>query len=366
MIKSDRYIFGSVHFPEDQEHLEFQFKFLVIVIVGGAALTWLFLVANRLDVNPLDSPHLVSMRIFTAMSLLLWWLLRGRPHRFRIISWLYLALCLLEYTSAVLFVPSDELRILWFITSVPGVFLILGVRIGWIVTFISLSIVLLTNAYNEAAYSINGITTFTLGMVYLSLFFHFFVNRSVSYYSRLQESNRHLRHMASHDMLTGVLNARAYYQSCDQLIRLADRDGSSYSVLFVDLDHFKSVNDRYGHAAGDTVLKSVAQCLAQSIRCSDCIGRIGGEEFSIFLPATRGEAATKLAETIRRAIESLQLDIGGVQYLSITASIGIAEKSRTQQSMKEIQHEADQAMYAAKAGGRNRVSRFQTPVTSVL
>lgn len=358
-MKVSQWIFGSVHFDENQEHLEFQFKFLLIIMLGGAFLTALFLIANRLDVNPLDSPHVISMQIFTSTSLVLWWLLRGKPYRFKPIAWLYLVLCMLEYTSALVFVPTDELRILWFITNVPGVFLILGIRVGWIVTFISLFIVLTVNLHSEAPYSVNGITTFILGMLYFSLFFHIFLNRSVSYLARLQQSNENLRYMASHDTLTGVLNARAYYQTCDQLIQLANRENTGYSVMFVDLDHFKLVNDRHGHAAGDIVLKSVAACLSNSIRGSDFIGRVGGEEFSIFLPGTDGDSAVDLAETIRYSIESLHPDIGD-QRLKITASIGIAEKSHMQQTMQEIQHQADQAMYDAKAAGRNRVSRFQT------
>lgn len=164
--------------------------------------------------------------------------------------------------------------------------------------------------------------------------------------------------MASHDMLTGVLNARAYYEVCDRLIHVARRSGNPYSVLFIDLDHFKTINDSYGHAAGDVVLKAVAECLTKAIRHSDALGRIGGEEFSVFLPNTDEEGAATLAENIRHAVESLRPEIEE-RHLRVTASIGVAADQDRVQSMLEIQQNADRAMYEAKAEGRNRVSRFR-------
>lgn len=139
------------------------------------------------------------------------------------------------------------------------------------------------------------------------------------------------------------------------MIEVARRQRTPYAVLFVDLDHFKSINDTHGHAAGDVVLKSVADCLARSLRASDALGRIGGEEFSIFLPNTDAAGAAKLAENIRSAIESLMPSIGE-RSLKVTASIGVARNSHSEQTMLEIQKTADQAMYRAKAAGRNRVS----------
>jgi len=129
--------------------------------------------------------------------------------------------------------------------------------------------------------------------------------------------------MATRDMLTGVLNARAYYEICDSLINLATRNSTPYSVLFIDLDHFKSINDNYGHAAGDIVLRSVANCIQGGLRNSDVMGRIGGEEFSVFLPNTDAIAATQVAEQLRQSIEVLMPSFGDRQ-LKITASIGVA------------------------------------------
>ncbi|MEO0317520.1 MAG: hypothetical protein RL404_1197, partial [Pseudomonadota bacterium] len=194
-------------------------------------------------------------------------------------------------------------------------------------------------------------------MIYFAVFFHAYARQSIWFFVRLRESNRELRELATRDMLTGVLNARAYYEICDSLIRVAQRNRAPYAVLFVDLDHFKSINDTHGHAAGDIVLKSVADCLSRSLRESDALGRIGGEEFSIFLPNTDRDGAVRLAEGIRSSIECLMPCIGE-RTLKVTASIGVARNQHSEQTMKEIQQQADQAMYRAKAGGRNRVSSF--------
>lgn len=110
-------------------------------------------------------------------------------------------------------------------------------------------------------------------------------------------------------------------------------------MLFIDLDHFKAINDQHGHATGDVVLQCVGHLIAQSVRQSDLAGRIGGEEFAVLLPDTE-------AQGLR---------------LSISASIGVALGGMAEQNMQDVQHQADLAMYEAKAAGRNRVTLFKPP-----
>jgi len=121
----------------------------------------------------------------------------------------------------------------------------------------------------------------------------------------LAEANKKLQLLADNDPLTGLLNARAYYELCERMMSLALRHNNSSSVLFVDLDHFKKINDTYGHHVGDLVLKAVSACILQTCRNSDLIGRVGGEEFSIFLPETDNSGAMIFAEKLRSNIEQL-------------------------------------------------------------
>lgn len=361
MIESFRHLLsGPASFGEQEEYLEFQYYFLLALMLSTALLTGLFVLAARTDVNVIPAGHVWANTLFCVLSLLLAAVLRGRKAWVLPIAWIYECASLLINVSAFLLVPNDELRVIWMFTNLAGVYSLLGRRAGVVITGVTLVQLLLCNHYTSAPLSANALVTGIMGLLYLSLFFYVYSGRLMSYFSRLQASNARLHELASHDALTGVFNARAYYNLCDRAIRLSARMASPFSVLFVDLDHFKRINDTHGHAAGDIVLKSVAQCLQDCIRRSDLLGRIGGEEFSVFLPDTGQAGAMLVAETLRREIESLMpvLPAGAVQ---ITASIGVASSTETDRltgTMQRIQQHADQAMYQAKAQGRNRVSCF--------
>jgi diguanylate cyclase (GGDEF)-like protein len=204
-------------------------------------------------------------------------------------------------------------------------------------------------------YSVNALFTISLGITYLSAFFHAFRARSISFHLAMVEANRRLAEMAARDPLTGLFNARAYYALCEQALARARRERRPFAMLFVDLDHFKSINDRFGHEAGDTVLRATAICLAEGVRNSDLVGRIGGEEFSALLPDTERDGALRLAEKLRAEIEALKPDIGS-ERLPVTASVGIAIGGPESPSIAEVQRRADEAMYQAKRKGRNRVT----------
>lgn len=178
---------------------------------------------------------------------------------------------------------------------------------------------------------------------------------------KLLEANEKLLFMANNDPLTGLLNTRAYHNLCEKFINLAHRNDLPFSVLFIDLDHFKNINDTYGHDVGDLVLKATSKCITLSCRESDVIGRVGGEEFSIFLPETDSAGAIAFAETIRVNIEQLSPNIGDNKEISITASIGVASKMVHHKAITDIQRDADHAMYHAKKDGRNRVACLSLP-----
>ena len=353
-----RWIFGQVSFQDNEEFDEFRFRFLMIVLLAGAVCTGLLIVGDRSSINRIAPLHVRSMLLFTLCSMVLWWLLRSHKERFLPVAVVYETICLLEYVSALIFVSEDELRVLWFMTNIPGVYILLGQRAGAFITGLTLVGLAWGNRYLAAPYSPNALATLLTSIAYTGVFFHFYGARSISYFVRMRQSYERVLHMATHDPLTGVLNARAYYATCDQLIELAKRQRTPYTVLFVDLDHFKAINNTHGHAAGDLVVQAVALALQQGIRASDALGRIGGEEFSIFLPHTDLTSASRLAETLRQTIQDLMPAISAAQRIRITASIGVARNQHSDQTMLAIQQQADQAMYLAKSQGRNRVSCF--------
>jgi len=162
------------------------------------------------------------------------------------------------------------------------------------------------------------------------------------------------------DDLTQVANRREVFFRLEEEIHRAQRYGTPLAVVVLDLDHFKNVNDRYGHLAGDETLRKVGTCVRNHIRVADIAGRIGGEEFLIVMPHTTSELAGYVAERIRRKIEDLTFpEIA--EDLRISISAGVAELS-AKEDAEQIVARADRAMYSAKHAGRNRVVCFpQTP-----
>jgi diguanylate cyclase (GGDEF)-like protein len=161
------------------------------------------------------------------------------------------------------------------------------------------------------------------------------------------------------DGLTGLPNRRAIEDTLKRMVSYTDRSGGSLAVVLFDLDHFKQVNDLYGHEKGDEVLSCVGVTVTSTIRSSDFAGRHGGEEFILLLPDTDARSATTAAEKLRLAIAAI--DVPGVPR-AITASFGIATMPVDGSEPSSLLRTADRALYLAKASGRNRVERLETNV----
>lgn len=173
---------------------------------------------------------------------------------------------------------------------------------------------------------------------------------------RVREQNRLLARISRTDGLTELLNRRYWEEAVSVEFQRCRRAGHRATLLMLDIDHFKSINDRHGHPVGDEVIRSVAAILRGSLRQQDVAGRYGGEEFGILLPDTAVAGAQTLAERMRKRIEAATLSSAG---LHATVSIGIAElDARDGDHAVWISH-ADRALYAAKERGRNRSERFQ-------
>lgn len=168
--------------------------------------------------------------------------------------------------------------------------------------------------------------------------------------NQIQVLNEKLSFLASTDVLTGVNNRRQIEKCLSVEMERARRTVMPFSILMLDLDHFKVINDTFGHAIGDTVLTSAAQAIRVSLRSMDVVGRYGGEEFLVLLPNTGLEKAVMIAERIRTQLHAINIQ---PQNISVSASIGAAEFSG--QTSDKIIHAADQKMYSAKSQGRDKV-----------
>lgn len=173
--------------------------------------------------------------------------------------------------------------------------------------------------------------------------------------ARLEQDQRLLQELASRDGLTGLYNHRMYYLRLDEELIRRQRSGMPISVLLLDIDHFKQVNDNYGHLTGDRVLKTLSELVMRSCRAIDYACRYGGEEITVILPETDAQGAREIAERLRRAIESHHFELGDDKEGHITVSIGVFTSSGSAGSSKAITDSADHALYRAKEGGRNRV-----------
>ena len=165
--------------------------------------------------------------------------------------------------------------------------------------------------------------------------------------------------LATIDPLTGIANRQAVLSRVEEELARAVRYGRPLSVILVDLDHFKRLNDSHGHAAGDAMLRHIAQLLAGNVRSVDVAGRYGGEEFLILLPETDVDAAAALAEKLRRVVANAQVPVGDGVTVSITMSAGVAGGMGQVLRLDALVRDADAALYSAKALGRNQVYVFR-------
>lgn len=199
---------------------------------------------------------------------------------------------------------------------------------------------------------INGTLVAVLAVIVSRTLFSQF-RRNHEHLSVIEEQRRTLQRLATEDSLTGLPNRRSILASLEQEFARSKRYGGGFAVALADLDHFKRINDRHSHAAGDAALQAATEAFRSCLRRSDHVGRYGGEEFLFIFPECELREATRACEKIREVLETYDWhEIA--RGLAVTTSIGVAE-SHGKGSVAELIHEADTELYAAKRSGRNRV-----------
>ncbi|MCW8821758.1 MAG: diguanylate cyclase [Sulfurovum sp.] len=191
--------------------------------------------------------------------------------------------------------------------------------------------------------------------VMLIFFFYWLVGRIGRH---IEKDEQALHDLATHDGLTGLYNHRFFYKKFQEELERARRFNHTVSLLMLDIDHFKSVNDTYGHQAGDAILSALSERLKNCVRSIDWVCRYGGEEITVILPETDKLGAEQAAEELRILIEQNPFDIGNDQYINITVSIGIATYPLDAQEVPLLISAVDTALYQAKEDGRNRVCAY--------
>ena len=207
----------------------------------------------------------------------------------------------------------------------------------------------------------------SLGNVLIGFFIPAVITPGVVYsftrlVARLDRAESQMRHLATEDHLTKTYNRRHFSDLAERAWAHAARHAEPLSLLMLDADHFKSVNDTYGHAAGDVVLTKLAEVCRENLRASDVVGRYGGEEFVILLSETDLVEAQETAERLRRQLELTQVDIAQ-GTITFTVSIGVATKTPSSLSVEQLLEQADGALLRAKREGRNRLRVADAPET---
>lgn len=247
--------------------------------------------------------------------------------------------------------------VVFYIRPLPSALLYLFAFAGY---FYGLS---LTQNNSEQLFSnrLNGITAGFLGWALTIVMWRTFTTITrqqrelAEVNATLQDRQTELEHLTSRDGLTGLFNRYTFVQLTEQELARARRQGGATTLLLLDLDHFKRVNDTYGHPAGDAVLRHVAALLADTVRSTDLVGRLGGEEFIVLLPGTPGDAARFLAEKLRYRIAA---NPAVWQDLMIQTCVSIGLSSTTAEhpcGFESLYSDADTALYKAKERGRNQV-----------
>ena len=171
---------------------------------------------------------------------------------------------------------------------------------------------------------------------------------------QLEEAINVSKHLAT-DELTGIMNRRAIMEKLTDEFNRSKRYNEPFAILVIDIDHFKNVNDSYGHLFGDTVIKHVAATCHESLRDTDYLGRFGGEEFIALLPKADQKSAIKVAERIRKLVETSSVEYDKDENINVTVSIGLSEYRSADNEITDVMKRADDRLYIAKNNGRNQV-----------
>jgi diguanylate cyclase (GGDEF)-like protein len=349
----NNFLFSGFKFSGSEDLLQFKFKMLNSIFITVAFFSALFGVLSDLGINDIGPIHSKVDYVYSFLTIMLILFLRQSKKNYDLTAHALLIISLLTFTSALIFVPQDEFRMIWFYLLIYVAYMIQDRTSGIFYTLASIIIILTVNIFIELQLSQVAINSGILGLVIGSFLSYTYTNKITNYENSLKQQNTSLSVLASTDYLTGIMNKRMFNDISEHYFQTAQKNHFHLTLVLLDLDHFKKVNDTYGHQAGDQLLKRFVKKLERILNKSDIFARIGGEEFAILLSQINSDDAYILAEKIRKEIENDFITYEG-QDIFVTTSIGISENKETDTEFKNIFSRADIALYQAKNEGRNR------------
>lgn len=348
------FLHSGFTFRGAEELLKFKFKVLNAISVIIIIFSTLFGLMSDLGINDLGAIHSKVNYVYAFMIAMTMLYLRRSRGNYTVAANALLLFSFLTFISALVHVPQDEFRMIWFYLLVYVAYILLGTRVGLLYTVLSVFIILYLSCYIDLQLSQIAINSGVLGLIIGSLLSKIYTNKISEFEDELQEKNRYLHLLASTDGLTGITNKRKFDELTLEYFDQAKRSEVKLSIMIVDIDYFKEINDKYGHIVGDRVLKFFVETTRSLLRKSDVFGRIGGDEFSILLFDTDEWEARQVGEKICQEVHNKSLSYKECER-SFTVSIGCSESKHSDESYKDLLERADQALYKAKSKGRNRV-----------
>ena len=336
-------LLGGIELDESEEYLQFRFRFLYVLLVFGVLSSALYLLADNYHVAQFTPQYILAVKIQLGVALCSIVLLYGRKRFYHPLAWLYVTTSYLASLVTLILVPQDELRVIWVLLTLPVIYLLLGAVTGVLATILSMACIYEANRRFSTPYSPHTLTTAVAGFAYMSVFFYVY-SRS---FSACFAERQHLRQKTTYDILTGIINYDTYCEVGTKIINLFKRDARPIALLLINVDQFGVINDKFGSETGDKVLKRLVTCLQENVRDSDTIGRIGGDNFSLFLPDTDMSGSKIVAEKIRSGIEGLVF-MEGQERIKITVSVGVTVSIGRNFTMADILSRAEHALSNAK------------------
>ncbi len=349
----NNFLYSGFDFSEDGSHQKFKFKMINLILINVAFFSALFGALSDMGINDIGDIHAKVDYVYSVLTLALILFLRVNKKNYTFVSHALLLFSMMTFISALLFVPQDEYRMIWFYLLIFVAYILKGSYSGLFYTALSITVIITANTLTQLHISQLGINSAVLGLVIGSFLSWTYTNKIASYEKSLKEKNEELRQLASIDSLTGVINRRSFDELSKCYFETAQREKEDLTLLILDLDLFKNVNDRYGHQVGDMLLVHFAKAIEPLLRKSDIFGRIGGEEFAILLFHTDLNGGLVLAEKIHETLKNIAMTHGDEQ-ISITNSIGISQIKQNDIDFDALFKRADKALYQAKKEGRNR------------
>ena len=353
--------FTSGHsFGDEEALLKFRFRMLNSIMLIVAIFAFIFAMLNDMRVNDIGHIHGTVDYIYSGLTLILFvWLRQSKAHYQKTVIGL-MSLSLLAFTSALIFVVHDEFRPIWFYLLIFAAYMAGGIRTGLIFTALSIADIIICHQLFDLQLSELAITSSILGLVIGSAFSLFYTRQINDYNDMLHTKNLELEALATRDYLTGIMNRRNFLETGRRSFETARRHNGRLIFMMLDIDHFKEINDTYGHSIGDNVLVCFADTVSRELRAEDLFGRLGGEEFGIIMTETEECPAEAVAERIRNAVLQMSCHDEGEPF-QVTVSIGVALLDAADTHLRELQARADKALYNAKTSGRNRTVVFPAP-----